>query len=154
MHLFPFRLVNVLLAGKNLNFSKPQTAFVQCIFAAKDRYPDRVFLLLGNRDVNKVRFLRELAPPLPSLPLDNIPAAVESKQFPSVRSYLLNLARSQVRPRCIFLFASCCILRCVSKHTFKHSSHPLQGAAGSDDEAVAAGQYRHHCYAHHAHVCF
>jgi hypothetical protein len=137
MHLFPIRLVNVLLAGKNLYFSKPQTkpqtTFVQFIFAAKDRYPDRVFLLLGNRDVNKVRFLRELAPPLPSLPLDNIPAAMESKQFPSVRSFLLNLARSQVRPSRIFLFASCCILRCVLEQMqtqLKHMQTQLTSAAG------------------------
>lgn len=70
---------------------------VDVLLAAKEKYPDRVFLLLGNRDVNKVRFIRELAPPLDSMPLDNIPPAVESKQYPSVRSFLLNLARSQVR---------------------------------------------------------
>jgi hypothetical protein len=69
---------------------------VSVLVAAKEKYPDRVFLLLGNRDVNKVRFIQELVPPLESIPLDNIPADVESKQYPSTRSFLLNLARSQV----------------------------------------------------------
>jgi hypothetical protein len=67
------------------------------LLAAKRANPDRVFLLLGNRDLNKVRLVNELAPPLPSVALDNIPPSVDSKHFPSARSFLLNMARSMVR---------------------------------------------------------
>ena len=47
--------------------------FVKLMIKLKQRYPDRVFLLVGNRDANKLRFLSELTehdlhaciPPLP-----------------------------------------------------------------------------------------
>ena len=34
--------------------------FVKLMIKLKQRYPDRVFLLVGNRDQNKLRFLSEL----------------------------------------------------------------------------------------------
>jgi hypothetical protein len=95
---------------------------VDVLLAAKEKYPDRVFLLLGNRDVNKVRFIRELAPPLESIPLDNIPPAVESKQYPSVRSFLLNLARTQV-------------LDFLPHSYFLNCIYPLACAVNSSDRA-------------------
>eukprot|EP01052_Picozoa_sp_SAG31_P007327 SAG31_NODE_349_length_17243_cov_7.408248_2_plen_243_part_00 len=35
--------------------------FVRAMLSLKERYPDRVVLLLGNRDINKMRFTSELA---------------------------------------------------------------------------------------------
>ena len=35
---------------------------VKALIGLKQRYPDRVFLILGNRDVNKLRFTSELVP--------------------------------------------------------------------------------------------
>ncbi|KNC56045.1 uncharacterized protein AMSG_02057 [Thecamonas trahens ATCC 50062] len=39
---------------------------IACLLAFKEAFPERVFLLVGNRDVNKLRFSAELAHPTPA----------------------------------------------------------------------------------------
>ena len=57
--------------------------FVKALIALKQKYPDRVHLILGNRDLNKMRMTSELAAAELVAPLESIP--VSRRTFASRR---------------------------------------------------------------------
>ena len=74
--------------------------FVKSLFALKRRYPDRVTLLLGNRDLNKMRLTSELAPAQLEL-LSEVPGpswVPAAKQVGPEKFLRKELARLQVQP--------------------------------------------------------
>jgi hypothetical protein len=59
----------------------------------KQRYPDRVFLLVGNRDLNKLRFATELSQADMDRSLDEIPPPHWDPNAPTLRQYLESIQR-------------------------------------------------------------
>jgi hypothetical protein len=95
-------------------------AVVRLLLAAKERQPDRVVLLGGNRDINKLRILRELK------------GAVPKKAPPEVRALVETNAPE--------------LLRWILSHTmgaqpafeFRRDELRADGAAHGDDDVVAS----------------
>lgn len=61
---------------------------VRALVNLKSRYPDRVFLLVGNRDLNKLRFSAELSEEDMARDLDEIPPPHWDPKAPSLRQFL------------------------------------------------------------------
>ena len=66
--------------------------FTRRLVALKKRHPDRVFLLAGNRDLNKVRFTSELAESDLSRPPSEIPGPHWDPRAPTLEKYLTEIA--------------------------------------------------------------
>jgi hypothetical protein len=66
----------------------------RALVALKQRYPDRVYLLVGNRDLNKVRYTAELSDEDMKRPIDEIPPPHWDPKAPTLRQYLEKLAAS------------------------------------------------------------
>ena len=58
------------------------------LVALKRRHPDRVFLLVGNRDLNKVRYTAELGEDDMARPIDAIPQAHWDPKATTLREHL------------------------------------------------------------------
>ena len=54
----------------------------------KQKFPDKVYLLVGNRDLNKVRFTAELSESDMRRPIDDIPPPHWDPKAPSLREFL------------------------------------------------------------------
>ena len=61
---------------------------VRALVDLKQRYPNRVFLLVGNRDLNKLRFTAELAKDDMNRPMEDIPPPHWDPKAPSYLQYL------------------------------------------------------------------
>ena len=61
---------------------------VRALVDLKRRYPTRVFLLVGNRDLNKVRLTAELSAEDMDRPIDEIPPPHWDLKAPTLREYL------------------------------------------------------------------
>ena len=61
---------------------------VRALVALKRQYPQRVFLLVGNRDLNKLRFVAELSPDDMTRPLSEILPPHWDPTAPSFLAYL------------------------------------------------------------------
>ena len=64
----------------------------------KRRHPERVFLLVGNRDLNKLRYSAELAECDLARPIDDIPGPHWDPQAKTLREHLEALAEETGRP--------------------------------------------------------
>ena len=64
----------------------------------KKRYPERVVLLAGNRDLNKVRLTSELASDDLARPYNSIPGPFWDPKAPTLAQYLENLAAERAVP--------------------------------------------------------
>ena len=65
----------------------------RALVSLKKRYPDRVFLLVGNRDLNKLRFSAELSEQDMNRSIDDIPPPHWDPGAPTLRSYLERVAK-------------------------------------------------------------
>lgn len=63
---------------------------VRALVGLKKRYPERVFLLVGNRDLNKLRFTAELSEEDMARDLHEIPPPHWDPKAPSILEYLQN----------------------------------------------------------------
>ena len=61
---------------------------VRALVDLKHRYPDRVSLLVGNRDLNKLRFSAELSHNDMQRPIDDIPPPHWDPEAPTLRQFL------------------------------------------------------------------
>ena len=68
---------------------------VRALVALKRRYPRRVYLLVGNRDLNKLRFVAELSPDDMTRPLSEIPSPHWDPTAPSFLEYLTHKQQQQ-----------------------------------------------------------
>ena len=68
---------------------------VRALVALKRRYPHRVYLLVGNRDLNKLRFVAELSQEDLTRPLPDIPPPHWDPTAPSLLDYLTNKQQQQ-----------------------------------------------------------
>jgi len=68
---------------------------VRALVDFKRRYPDRVYLLVGNRDLNKLRFSAELADDDMNRPMEEIPPPHWDPKAPSLLEYLTKKATEQ-----------------------------------------------------------
>ena len=64
---------------------------VRALVSLKKRYPDRVHLLVGNRDLNKLRLLSELSESDMKRDLDCIPKPFWERDAKSLKEYLLEV---------------------------------------------------------------
>jgi len=67
----------------------------RALVSLKKRYPDRVFLLVGNRDLNKLRFSAELSNEDMERSIDDIPAPHWDPNAPTLRAYLEEVAKTK-----------------------------------------------------------
>ena len=51
---------HLVFGGDSVDKGRADLGFLRSLLALKDRHPDRVHLLLGNRDINKMRLPAEL----------------------------------------------------------------------------------------------
>jgi hypothetical protein len=70
---------------------------VRALVDLKKRHPDRVYLLVGNRDLNKLRFTAELADDDMDRPVADIPPPHWDPQAPSLKEYLQTKLEQQLR---------------------------------------------------------
>lgn len=68
---------------------------VRALVDLKHRYPDWVFLLVGNRDLNKLQFSAELAANNMARPISDIPPPHWDPKAPSLLEYLTTKANEQ-----------------------------------------------------------
>ncbi|OEU12018.1 hypothetical protein FRACYDRAFT_147895, partial [Fragilariopsis cylindrus CCMP1102] len=68
---------------------------VHALVALKRRYPHRVYLLVGNRDLNKLRFVAELSQEDLTRPLPDIPPPHWDPTAPSLLEYLTHKQQQQ-----------------------------------------------------------
>jgi len=61
---------------------------VRALVDLKHRYPDRVFLLVGNRDLNKLRYSAELSVDDLQRPIEDIPPPHWDRKAPTLKQYL------------------------------------------------------------------
>lgn len=54
---------HLVFGGDSVDKGGRDLAFLRSLLRLKERHPERVHLLLGNRDINKMRLTAELAPP-------------------------------------------------------------------------------------------
>eukprot|EP00978_Attheya_sp_CCMP212_P030980 scaffold115742_cov35-Attheya_sp.AAC.1 len=67
----------------------------RALVALKKRHPDRVFLLVGNRDLNKLRFSAELSDADMARPIDEIAPPHWDPNAPTLRTYLESVCRKK-----------------------------------------------------------
>jgi hypothetical protein len=63
------------------------------LVALKKKHPDRVFLIVGNRDLNKLRYAAELSTSDLERSIDSIPPPHWDPKAPTLRDYLEGVAR-------------------------------------------------------------
>ena len=68
---------------------------VRALVGLKKRYPDRVHLLVGNRDLNKIRLSSELSQADMARPIDEIGGPFWDPKAPSLREYLGQLQEAR-----------------------------------------------------------
>lgn len=61
---------------------------VRCLVDLKRRYPERVFLLVGNRDLNKLRYSAELSDEDMARPVSDIPPPHWDLKAPTLKAFL------------------------------------------------------------------
>lgn len=117
------------------------------LVSLKRRHPDRVVLLVGNRDLNKLRFSAELADDDMGRPIDEIPGPYWDPKAKTLRQYLEQVAAETGNPieavntrpeRLRWMYK--CTLGCPDTFDFrKQELAELSGrnpAEVSDDEVV------------------
>eukprot|EP00956_Cyclotella_meneghiniana_P016540 scaffold26102_cov75-Cyclotella_meneghiniana.AAC.4 len=77
-----------IYGGDSVDKGPGDIRFTRALVDLKKRYPRRVHLLVGNRDLNKLRFQTELGDYEMSLPLDEIQKPFWDKNALSYREYL------------------------------------------------------------------
>ena len=83
----------------------------------KKRYPNRVYLLVGNRDLNKLRFSAELSEDDMKRPLDSIPGPHWDLKAPTVSDYLVQLAKESKADNTSIVNTRVNRLKYMLKHT-------------------------------------
>ena len=83
----------------------------------KKRYPNRVYLLVGNRDLNKLRFSAELSEDDMKRPLHSIPGPHWDLKAPTVLDYLLKLAKESKADNISIVNTRVNRLKYMLKHT-------------------------------------
>lgn len=83
-----------VFGGDSIDKGPGDIRICRALVSLKKRYPDRVFLLVGNRDLNKVRFTAELSDADMARPIDEIPPPHWDPKAPTLRSYLESVAKS------------------------------------------------------------
>lgn len=99
----------------------------------KDRYPERVFLLVGNRDLNKLRMTAELSERDLERPAKSVPKPHWDQAVPSYAEYLQGAASKQSRCRWLLEHT----LGCPKTFEFRRTELIALGLDASD-EAVAS----------------
>ena len=77
-----------IYGGDSVDKGPGDIRFTRALVDLKKRYPNRVHLLVGNRDLNKLRFQTELGDYEMSLPLDEIKKPFWDRNALSYREYL------------------------------------------------------------------
>ena len=90
---------------------------MQAIGRSEERYPNRVYLLVGNRDLNKLRFSAELSEDDMKRPLDSIPGPHWDLKAPTVSDYLVQLAKESKADNTSIVNTRVNRLKYMLKHT-------------------------------------
>ncbi|KAL3937555.1 MAG: hypothetical protein SGBAC_007362 [Bacillariaceae sp.] len=81
-----------VFGGDSVDKGNGDIRLTRCLVAFKKKYPDRVFLLVGNRDLNKLRFTAELSPAELQRELHTIPGPHWDPSAPTLKEYLQEIA--------------------------------------------------------------
>lgn len=84
-----------IYGGDSVDKGPGDIRLCRALVSLKKRYPDRVFLLVGNRDLNKLRFSAELSGKDMERSIDDIPPPHWDPSAPTLRAYLEGVAKTK-----------------------------------------------------------
>ena len=84
-----------VFGGDSVDKAPGDIRLCRALVSLKKRYPDRVFLLVGNRDLNKIRFTAELSEADMERDIDDIPSPHWDPSAPTLRTYLEEVATTR-----------------------------------------------------------
>lgn len=84
-----------VFGGDSVDKAPGDIRLCRALVSLKKRYPDRVFLLVGNRDLNKIRFTAELSKADMERDIDDIPPPHWDPSAPTLRTYLEEVAKTR-----------------------------------------------------------
>ena len=106
-----------VFGGDSVDKAPGDIRLCRSLVSLKRRYPDRVFLLVGNRDLNKIRFTAELSAADMERDIDEIPSPHWDPNAPSLRTYLEQVAKAKGMARAEDANTRVERLRYMLKHT-------------------------------------
>lgn len=77
---------HLVFGGDSVDKAAGDLRFLRSLLGLRRRHPDRVHLVLGNRDINKMRLLAELSPGPHWLPADDHPGVCGVRESNSWRA--------------------------------------------------------------------
>ena len=106
-----------VFGGDSVDKAPGDIRLCRALVSLKKRYPDRVFLLVGNRDLNKIRFTAELSKADMERDIDDIPPPHWDPSAPTLRTYLEEVAKTRGVARAEDVNTRVERLRYMLKHT-------------------------------------
>ena len=106
-----------VFGGDSVDKAPGDIRLCRALVSLKRKYPERVFLLVGNRDLNKIRFTAELSAADMERDIDEIPSPHWDPNAPSLRTYLDQVAKAKGMDRAEDINTRVERLRYMLKHT-------------------------------------